>query len=91
MSARELIEIVGGEFVIRVPIDALPNAAAIAWERRSTNELIITDCSVFAAEILCELRREKENGDTLVTDMLDMAVLRAVENGAEGFELKERD
>jgi hypothetical protein len=89
LPSRELIEIIGDEIVIRVPIHAIPVAAAVAWETRSLRELKVTDVPVFAAELVSQLRREKENGDTLVTDMLDAAVIRAVEDGAEGFELGE--
>jgi len=83
---RELVEIVDGEIIIRVPLDALPVAAAVAWGSRSLRELKVTDIPTFAREMMLELRREKENGDTLVTDMLDAAVIRVVENGGEGFE-----
>ena len=88
-AARELVEIVGAEIVIRVPLDAIPVAAAVAWETRSLREMKVTDIPVFAVELVRQLRREKENGETLVTDMLDAAVIRAVEDGAEGFELGE--
>ena len=86
---RELVEIVGDEIVVRVPIDALPNAASIAWDRRSRRKIVITDVWAFAAELVRELRREGETGDTLVTDMLDAAVTRAIENGDLGFEFED--
>lgn len=82
----QLVEIVGNEIVIRVPLDALPVAASAAWASRSLRELNVTDIPVFASELVNQLRQEKENGDTLVTDMLDAAVIRAVEWGAEGFD-----
>jgi hypothetical protein len=50
-------------------------------------EIRITDENSFAAAILHELRREKEDGTTLVHRMLDEAAERAVEDGAEGIEL----
>ena len=88
-GTREIAEISGQEIIIRVPFDALPVAAAVAWEGRSLRELKVTNIPVFATELVRQLLREKENGATLVTDMLDAAVIRAVEDGAEGFELGE--
>lgn len=87
---RELVGIVGDEIVIRVPVSAIPIAAGLAWERRSTRDLRVTCLPAFAQEIIQQLKSEKENGDTLVTDMLDAACIRAVEYGAEGVEIEER-
>lgn len=44
----------------------------------------ITDRAVFTQEILNELDRESEDGSTPVHRMLDKAVSRAIENGAQG-------
>jgi hypothetical protein len=82
---RELVEIADDSIVIRIPIDALPSAAILAWKKYG--QLCVTRTRVFAQGVVAELRREKENGDTLVTDMLDAAVIRAVEYGAEGCAL----
>jgi len=88
-AVRELIEIVGDEIIIRVPVDALPDASSIAWDRRSTRKIVVTDIWAFAAELVRELRQERENGDTLVTNMLDGAVTKAIENGDLGFEFED--
>jgi len=81
-----LVNIEGDEIVIRVPIDALPEACAIAWESSlGEHGIAITDLPVFAKEFVRELRREEENGDTLVHKMLDRAAYMAANNGAEGL------
>lgn len=46
----------------------------------------ITDAKVFANEVVQEINRESEIGDTLLTAMLDEAIKRAVENGCEGVD-----
>lgn len=86
---RELVEVSDGEIVIRIPIEILPNAASIAWDRRSTRRIVVTDSWAFASGLMNVLRREAENGDTPVTDMLDAAVTRAIENGVIGFEFED--
>src|SRR6185312_4057499 len=86
---REIVEIIGDEVVILVPVESLPNAASIAWDRRSTRKIVVTDIWAFVAELVRELRREDENGDTLVTDMLDASVTKAIENGDLGFEFED--
>jgi len=48
----------------------------------------ITDAAVFAKEVVAQLNRESEAGSTLVTRMLDEAILAAVENGCEGVDHK---
>ncbi len=82
------IEIEGGEIVIRIPIDALPIAAPIAFDGAygfGNHAIAVTDVAAFAREFLIELKRESETGETAVTRMLDAAVVRAFENGAEGL------
>lgn len=54
--------------------------------RPLTPNLKITDETVFAREVALEINREREDGSTMLTDMLDEAVKRAVENGCEGVD-----
>ena len=70
--------------LICIPIESLSIAAPISWNRHTKSNLTVDNVREFAKEIFNELRKEKENGDTLITDMLDRAVIRAVEAGAEG-------
>lgn len=46
----------------------------------------ITNAVVFAREVMNEINRESEDGSTLLTDMLDEAIKRAVENGCMGVD-----
>lgn len=86
-GVREQVSLIDNFLVIRVPIDALSVAATLAWGKHAGRDLTVTDLPAFANELLRELRKERENGDTLVTDMLDAAVVRAIEDGAEGAEI----
>jgi hypothetical protein len=82
------VEIEGEEIVIRVPVDALPDAAATALDRHygfDTRSATVVDPQAFALDLLDHLRWEDENGDTLVTRMLDAACLKAEQWGAEGL------
>lgn len=83
-----LVEIEGREIIIRVPIDALPDAAATAFERHygfDSPAPAVVDPTTFAREVVHELCKELENGDTLVHFMLDKACVNAAEAGAEGL------
>lgn len=84
----DLVKIEDDMIVIRVPISAIKRAAAYAfddaWGFQQHNAEVV-DEQEFAKELVTELRREKENGATLVHDMLDKACVRAAENGAFGL------
>lgn len=82
-----LVKIEGDEIVIRLPIDAIPNAAGIAMWEGFNCEYPVIDAKIFATELVRSLKKETEAGTTLVHLMLDKAVLVAVENGAEGISL----
>lgn len=82
-----LASIEGDEVVIRFPVASVETAAPIAWERRyGAHRLRISDAKAFAKDLVRELNREEENGDTVVLLMLDRAVCKATEDGAEGVE-----
>lgn len=81
-----------GAIVIRVPASTLKRVAQYlpAFERHDeeTGDTLvpkITDPKVFAKEVLHTLRREEEDGTTLVHEMFDKAIEEAVEQGAEGI------
>lgn len=88
------VDIIKGRLVISIGISALCFAATRGPYfddicARTSQDIIVTDQDAFAKEILRELRREEEDGTTLVHLMLDKAAERAVENGAEGIEIPE--
>ncbi len=46
----------------------------------------ITDVQTFALEVASAINDESEDGSTLLTRMLDAAILKAVESGCEGID-----
>lgn len=46
----------------------------------------ITDAQKFATEVARAINEESENGSTLLTRMLDAAILKAVERGCDGVD-----
>lgn len=44
----------------------------------------VTDATEFAKAVIEEINREDDEGNTLLTRMIDKAILQAVENGCEG-------
>lgn len=74
-----------GKSILAIAATAIPNTG---WDEGA---LKITDKEAFAKAVLHELRREEEDGTTLVHRMLDKAMLRAIEQGCEGVELKGHD
>ncbi len=48
--------------------------------------LKITDVQAFALEVARAINAESEDGSTLLTRMLDAAILKAVESGCEGVD-----
>lgn len=80
-----LVEIEADQIVIRIPILAVPHAASVAFdEAYGEHNYSVTDAAKFAGEMVTELGREEEDGTTLIHRMLDKAVIRALEAGAEG-------
>lgn len=51
----------------------------------------VTDPATFAEHVVWELEREEEDGTTLVHEMFDRAIERAIENGAEGVDLTDEE
>ena len=59
------------------------------WDGETRKEqpcVKIDDIEVFMAEVVLEINAEREDGSTLLTDMLDAAIQNAVENGCEGID-----
>lgn len=75
------------QIIITVPFDTLPIACQVAFDEAfEQHDLRVTNADAFAKELYTELCREDEDGTTLVHEMLDRAVINAVENGADGVE-----
>jgi hypothetical protein len=61
----------------------------VFYDGDGNNTLRVVDAEMFLKEVVREINYEDEAGNTLLTHMLDAAILRAVENGSEGAELVE--
>ena len=48
----------------------------------------VVDAQMFGLEVLHKINEESEDGSTLLTRMLDQAILNAISDGAEGVTLK---
>lgn len=84
----EMANIEGTEIVIRVPFDAIPDAAKVAFDEEwgeGEHGIAVVDPAVFAGELVRALNDEGEDGTTLVHQMLDKACVNAAEDGAEGL------
>lgn len=89
----ELVCMEGDDIVIRITPYALQfateNGPALEFWHEGENrfrKVTVTDLSKWRDSVLRVLRREKENGDTLVHMTLDAAVREAYEQGEEGVE-----
>ena len=85
-------KIEGNEIVIRIGIDALPNA----WDQLcrdiddpdapSHTPPRIVDAEAFAPYFVAELNHEDAVGNTPLMDLFDTAMEQAIYNGADGVE-----
>lgn len=79
------INIAIGQEVLKFAAEQHP----LFWDGESAPDvpnIVITDAAIFAKEVVAEIDREREDGSTLLTDFLDEAIKRAVENGCEGVD-----
>lgn len=78
-----------GRLIIRIGTEALVNACRYSPVMDELDALIVEDQDAFAEAIRQALEHEEEDGTTLVHKMFDDAFRYAVEQGFEGFELKQ--
>jgi hypothetical protein len=93
-----------GVLRIEIGVDTLTSAALrspFAWrlaDERNPDKpgavdpcslFAITDARGFADDVIRELLREAEDGSSLLTDLLDKATQKAIEDGSEFFEDKD--
>ena len=67
--------------VIRIGIDRLNGHD----DHDRIPELIIEDQSIWVKDIIRELIKEDEIGTTLISELLDTAILNAIDNGSTGL------
>jgi hypothetical protein len=81
-----------GVLTIRIGVSTLANAAAHHpefWDGESGLDkpnIPVTDKILFARAVLMELQAEEEDGTTMLQELLDEAMKRAVENGCDGID-----
>jgi len=88
MIKRLRVKIERKSIVIRLPIECLSFIVPVALDESfgcPPHNISLESEDKLAVELVRELKAEAENGATLVTDMFDKAIKRAVENGAEGL------
>lgn len=88
-----IAKIEGDEIVIRLPIDAIPFAASVAFVERNYDldddgepKMKVSDAAAFAPYLVTALSQESEDGTTRIHRLLDRAIVDACEQGAEGVE-----
>lgn len=82
------------ELVIRIGINTLAFAFEEGEDNNPFDENIdnfrkahkVTDPDIFAKEVYLELIREREDGSTPVTDLLDKMFSEALDMGCQGIE-----
>ena len=86
------VAIVDGRLVISIGVKTLAHAVQLeggmlyqVGDEDIATGVTITDPLTAAKEIARELKREEEDGTTLVHKLLDKAAMDAYENGGEGF------
>jgi hypothetical protein len=77
-----------GNIYIKVPIKSLSSGWKTTIDanmaRKGYEHFRITDQRAFARDLVRTLNRENDVGDTMLTELLDRAVPKAIEEGAEG-------
>ncbi len=86
-----LAHVIQGQLIISIPVSALQWAVQISdygtyHEYSEGHHLKILNSFEFAKDVVRELNMEAEDGSTLVTRMLDKAMIKAIENGSEHIE-----
>lgn len=78
-----------GDITIRIPRACIRHTVKILEDFPDGSR--VTHTKTFSDAVLREMQQEEEDGTTLVHAMLDQAVIRAIEEGADGVKLAEDD
>ena len=84
------IQVAEGKLIIEIGIETLAMASYLPLSDYSVDHEdyitpLIVDNARMAIGVCNELLEEDEEGTTMVHEMLDKAIMRAYENGSEGF------
>lgn len=85
--------VVDGRLEISIGVDVLAHAAACSswatpYDAKALDYIrtfAISDARLFAREVARAMRDEREDGSSLLTDIIDKAARAAVDDGAEGL------
>jgi len=89
---RYLCRLIKGKIVISVGKQVLKFATEQHpefWDGETGDDqpnVKIDDIDVFMKEVVLSIDNEREDGSSLLTDMLDAAIKGAIENGCEGID-----
>ncbi len=75
------VNIEDGQLVIRIGVDTLAFCALAKHGGPLAENERVTDSTQFTEDVITELVREEENGDTPLTALLDEMIRMATENG----------
>lgn len=81
------VYVADGRLVISIGVETLKychNSLEEGFEAKKGygSGFLITDAKGFAADVASELTSEREDGSTILTDLLDVAVQKAADNGS---------
>src|SRR5687768_6070156 len=85
-----LVRVTGGRLIISVGIDTFAFAQHVIIQNEDYGKketFLIRKPGVFAVEVMHEMEKEREDGSTILTDLLDLASRRAIENGSVAGEV----
>lgn len=82
------VQIEGSEIVLRLPLETLKHCTDHHPELEG--EVAITHLAKFAEDVVLALEEEEEDGTTVLMKSIDIAIVKAVENGSEGCEERGR-
>lgn len=88
-DCRLKAEVKDGELLIRIGVKTL------AWSAKNDGLRLLhrrdrVDVDLFAVEVCRELQRENEIGETMLTDLLDVAMQKVINNGPISIDFSSR-
>ena len=85
-----IVEVNENVLSIEIGTDILCHACEIG-RAYGNGDINITDKKIFIENIVRQLESEKEDGTTLIHEMLDKAVSEMLENGEHGVDIVEEE
>lgn len=79
-------EVENDQLLIRIGVETLKFCCNNPHSAPEKDGWLITDAEGFAKDVIHELTDEREDGSTILTDLIDLAVEKAKENGSRHME-----